>query len=353
MAGSQREHDARLKARLRAQLLAEPRTFEFVQAVKLLEQTWGPFIPVGHAGPLEREGIRFVHDPSLTFAPSDITSLRENADGRAEVRATFLGLLGAVSPLPVHFTEDVIDSENADDPTLRAFYDILHQRLYALFYRVLLKYDFAGAARSDARDSFTRRAMAFVGVDAAAQPTEGLPATRLLALAPMLAMRTRSARSLVVYLEACFEGMPIDVEPFVERVVVLDEAQRNKLGRQNAGLGSTFTLGGRVLDRSGRFRTRLGPMDRDMFDALMPGGTQHDFLRGVLARYTGGTLESEVELVLAGGGPRFRIGDPKASKLGVTTTLGGVAEKPTRARFVLDDDPSKVHAQLITDDPSS
>lgn len=349
MASTKREHDARL----RALLLAEGPTFEFVQAVRLLEMTApGTNMPVGQAGPLDRENIRFVHDTSMAFAASDVARIRETKEGRTEVLATFLGLFGAASPLPVHFTEDVIEAELSDDPTLRAFYDILHQRIYALFYRAQTKYKFSLSARGDMRDAFSKRAMAFVGVDHAAQPSDGLRAAERLALAPLLSLRTRSSRALAVYLEATLHGIPVDVEPFIGRTVVLEESQRNALGKRNAALGTSFTLGGRVEDRSGRFRTRLGPMDREEFDGFLPGGARHDFLRALLNQFTGGVLESEVELLLAGGGPRFRLGDAKASRLGVTTTLGGLAEKPTRARFVLDDDPSKVRTQLITDEPA-
>ncbi len=345
MAGEKREHDARLRARL----FAEPRTFEFVQVVKLLEQTAPPgTVPIGHAGPLEREGIRFVHDPSMAFAASDVAGLRTTDDGRTEILATFLGLVGASSPLPVYFTEDLLDAETSDDRSLRAFYDILHQRLYALFYRAKIKYRFAGAGRADMRDAFSKRMMSFVGVDSAALPSAGLGAARLLGLAPLLAPRTRSARSLALYLEASFEGVPVEIESFIARTVVLDETQRNALGKRNAALGATLTLGGRVEDRSGRFRTKLGPIDRDLFDALLPGGAQHEFLRDVLSRFAGGVLESEVELILEGGGPRFRLGDPRASKLGVTTTLAGTVERSTRARFVAGDQASPV--QLLTDD---
>jgi type VI secretion system protein ImpH len=350
MAGTKREHGARL----RALLLAEPRSFEFVQAIRLLEQT-APLgtVPIGHAGPLDREQVRFVHDPSMAFAASDISGLRETPEGRTEVLATFFGLLGAASPLPVYFTEDVLDADSSDDPTLRAFYDILHQRLYALFYRAKQKYRFATSGRADMRDAFSKRMMAFVGVDYTAVPGKGLDAARMLGLAPLLAPRTRSARALAIYLEASFEGVPVEIEPFIGRTVLLEDSQRNALGKRNAALGASFTLGGRVEDRSGRFRTKLGPVDRDMFDALLPGGAQHDFLREVMNRFAGGQLEAEVDVLLRGGGPRFRLGDPSASKLGATTTLGGTEEKPTRARFVLDDDPSKVRTQLLTDDPSS
>jgi type VI secretion system protein ImpH len=308
---------------------------------------------MGHTGPLDREPIRFIHDPSLAFPSGDVSRVRETSDGRTEVTSTFLGLVGVSSPLPTYFSEDLIDAEVSDNQSLRAFYDVLHHRLYALFYRAGLKYRAMASARADGQDAFTRHALAFVGADADALPLRGLPASRLLGLAPLLATQTRSSRGLQVFLEQALEGVPVAIESFISRSVPLVEGQRNALAGANSVLGETLTLGGRVEDRSGRFRTRLGPVDRATFEALLPGGAHHDHLRHVVEQFTGGVLEAEVEVILAEGASGVSLGDPSSAKLGVNTVLGARPDgepRATRARFTLDADPSKVHARMFTGD---
>ena len=106
MAGAQRQSSAAL----RRLLLTEGRSFEFFRAVQVLERI-APrsSIGVGLLGPVERESIRFVHDPSLAFPAGDISSIREQPGltglSKIVVSGTFLGLVGVASPLPTYFTE--------------------------------------------------------------------------------------------------------------------------------------------------------------------------------------------------------------------------------------------------------
>lgn len=337
---------------LRRLLISEGRTLAFFRAVQLLERI-APrsAVDVGKLGPVEREPARFVHDPSMGFPAGDISQIRDRPGltglSKLEITSSFLGLVGITSPLPTYFTEDAIDDELADGET-RVLYDIVHHRIYSLLYRAWKKYRFYADARSDGSDGFTSRALAFVGVDAAAMPDRGLSAAHLLRLAPLLAVRTRSPRALRVLLEASLPGVPVKVEGFIPRIVVLDESQRPKLGAQNVSLGTDFTLGGRVLDRSGRFRTTLGPVPYETMEALMPGGRHFARLRQVMDQFTRGILEAEVDVVVDdSSAPGFRLGQERGGRLGVNTRLPGRRSGPLRMRFVLAEDASNLRTQLV------
>lgn len=340
-------------ADLRTAIFEEGSTFEFFRLVALLER-FAPSgaAPLGALGPVGREPVRFTHDIEFEFAAGDVAAVRENKHGTGawwvELVGTFLGLVGPTSPLPTHYAEELFELDGEDGAAIRTLYDILHHRLYSLFYRAGRKYRFSSDARTDGSDNFTRRALAFVGVDAAAMPANGLPASRLLRLAPLLAIRTRSGRALHVLLEASLPGVPIAIEGFVDRVVVLDESERNKLGTQNAQLGMDFTIGARVRDRSGRFRTKLGPVSYETLEDLMPGGKGHERLRAVLDQFTRGILEAEVEVVLSEDHtPRFRLGEERGGTLGVSTILGRLGDGPSGVRFTMTADPSGVKPQFI------
>lgn len=348
MARTQRQHDADLIE----QLLGGGRTFDFFRAVSILDRLGSSqAAAIGGLGPIQRESVRFTHDPEFTFAPGDIEALRRlpGPGAPVEVVGTFLGLVGTSSPLPTHFAEELfaLDGEEGKS-ALVTLYDILHHRLYSLFYRAGRKYRISAEARSDGRDAMTRRALAFVGVDAAAMPNGGLSAAHLLGLAPLLAIRSRSGRALKVLLEATLPNVPVEIEGFVLRTVVLDDAERNKLGVQNSELGLNFTIGGRVKDRSGRFRTRLGPVSYETLEELMPNGKHHDRLRSMLDQFTRGILEAEVEVVLSDGDtPRFQLGSNRGSSLGLNTMLGRLGDGPSRVRFTMTADPAGVKPQFI------
>ena len=352
MAGPERKSNAHL-----TQLLAsEGSRFDFFRAVQLLQRLAGSATPVGELGPPNTEAIRFIHDPRLIFHPSDISSIEprvvKNGHVHAVMMTNFLGLFGSASPLANYISEDVLRAEENDDSSLRAFYDIFHHRLISLFYRAWKKYRFAAGFRSDASDPFTRRALSFVGVDLVGGISKhGLPPGDLLPLAPLLSSRTRPSRTLQIVLERLLPGINVSIEMFVARRVRLDESQRVLLGKQNSELGLNFTIGRSVLDRSGAFRIVVGPVGYDVFEAFVPGGRHHQRMRQIVDQFSGGILESELELRLSEKeSPRFQLGSRKGGILGITTQLITERKKPMRYRMVLSEDAEKAKPEALPDD---
>ncbi|MFO0672245.1 MAG: type VI secretion system baseplate subunit TssG [Polyangiaceae bacterium] len=347
MAGTQRELDDDL----RAELEADAEKYSFFQAVQLIVRLHRGAAPVGGAGPPSREAIRFRHDPSLVFHSSDVSAIRLRVPRQgllfSEITSTFLGLSGTVSPLTAGAAERI--ARDADEGgSLRDFYDIFHHRLLGLLFRAWKRSRLYASHRMDGTDAMTRRALAFVGVDAFGAGTRlGLPPIDLLSLAPLLSFHTRSARTLGVVLQRVFPDIGVDVESFLERRVMLSDDQRAQLGLRNGTLGTNFTIGRSVVDRSGRFGVRIGPVDYSLFEALLPGGQHHTKLREIVQQFTRGVLEAEVEVELAPDqSPAFKLGS-KGAQLGVTTTLRTDA-KPLKARFVLSDDVESVRATMVS-----
>ena len=339
-------------AALIAELTAEPWRFSFFVAVQLLHRVAPNSIAVGELGPARRESIRFVHNPELIFHAADVTEVRPRVvrDGVpfAEVTSSFLGLYGTVSPFAAFLSENVLQAERAEERSLKAFYDIFHHRILSLLYRSWKKYRFAAEFRADGTDAFTKRALSFVGVDAAAMPQEGLTALQLLALAELLSIRTRPARSLKIVLERLFPTANVTLEPFIARRVMLKEDQLARVGAQCSTLGVDFCIGRSVVDRTGRFRVGIGPVSYEMFEALLPGGSHHPLLRKVINQFARGALEIECEVTVAESDtPRFQLGARRGAKLAVTTRLRPPSGKAMRARFVLGENPSETSPVLL------
>jgi type VI secretion system protein ImpH len=256
-----------------------------------------------------------------------------------------------VSPLATFISEDVLRAEAEDEKSLKSFYDVFHHRILSLIYRAWKKYRFQASFRLDGTDQFTRRALSFVGVDSIAMPKEGLPALHLLAMAPLLSIRTRSPRSLQIVLERVFPGTNIEMTSFIARRVLLKDDQLAKLGTQNSGIGLDMTIGRAVVDRSGRFRVGIGPVNYEMFEGLLPGGKYHPLLRKIIDQYSRGVLEIECEVTLASGeSPRFQLGSERGAKLGITTTLRSPGGKPMRARFVMAEDVVEARPTIIDEE---
>lgn len=333
-----------------AQLLSRPQRVGFYRAVELLERSNPHAVRVGELGPVLKEAVRFKHDPSLSFATSDVSgiarrnrSVEEAVDGAApgplyELTSTFLGLTGTVSPLPTYFAEGVIH-EDEDRPAQRQFLDLFHHRILSLFYRAHTRYAYTTDYLSNQQDAWSRRTLALAGVDTydGRSPVVGLPLWRLLRLAPLLATRARTASGLISVVSDTLDhlllGAAVGVEQFVGRWVTIDERQLLRLGVANCTLGQDATIGRKVFDRGGKFRLVLGPMRRAAFQQFLPGGKGLDQLRDLVLFYVRDPLEFDVELILAPGEtPALRLssrpGD--ASRLGLDSWVTVNADRETR-----------------------
>jgi type VI secretion system protein ImpH len=324
-----------------------------VRAVQHVHRLTPHNVPVGELGPPSREAIRFLHDPSMAFATSDIVRFDprviRNGIPFAQITSSFLGLLGTVSPLAMYFTEEILRETDDEQTIVRDFLDIVHHRVLSLAYRTWKKYRFASGFRSDGADVFTRRAMSFVGVDGhVGRPPEGLSPQRLLSLAHILSMMSRPPRSLERILHELIPGARSQVVSFIGRRVTLADDQICRLGKQSSTLGVDMTVGKTVLDRSGRFRVVIGPLPHSLFQSLMPGGAAFAPLRQVIEQFSRGTLEPEVELRLDDSARlQFQLGGANTASLGVTTILPSRDARPTRARFVLSDQTTVARSVMV------
>ncbi len=324
--------------------------YQFFSAVQALHRLSPLVVPVGELGPFSQEPVHFRHSTALHFHPGDVENIEIPAEGPARLTSTFLGLFGAASPLATHFSEDVIEAEQDDQPTLRAFYDIFHHRLISLYYRAWKKYRLQAGFRLNEEDSSTKRMLCMVGVDAYGARAEScLSRLEILELAPLLSMRARPPRVLILAIRRLLPGVDVTIEQFVERRAEIDPEDRMQLGRKSNRLGRNFTLGARVLDRSARFRIIMGPMDYDTCETFIPGGARYPILRRVIEQFSRGTLECEVDLLLNKNEiPRYCLASSRGGSLGVSTRLGAPhSERSGRMRVLLTDRAEDARAVLI------
>lgn len=310
----------------------------FFPVVEYLERHLGACARVGGDGPIDAEAIRFRHDSSLAFAASDVSQIRAvEIAGRAlvEVVTTFLGLSGAVSPLPSYFVEEI---EQEEDGVTRELLDIFHHRVLSLFYRAVKRYDFPAAFDREGPDPWTARALALLGYDVTAgKASLPLPLWQLLHLAPMLAGRRCSSARLTSVLGEVLRPFlgtgEVTIIQFVGSWVPTDPRQRLQLGKANSTLGVDTLVGSRMYDRTGKFRIQLGPLTRGDYERFQHDAGLRDLIVRTARLLAPAQLEFDLELMLgAARGFGMRLSARAPSRLGSNTFLGS----PGRARIVID-----------------
>lgn len=310
-------------------LYNEPQTFDFFQAVRLLER--------GNGSTMQDERtprVRFRAHNSSSFPASEIFDLVASPDDPqgTEMTVTFLGLTGPSGVLPHHYTEMLQrlhrELRSPHKFALRDWFDMFNDRLTRLFYRVWEKNRFwipysRREYAQKAPDAFTQGLLSLSGFGLPtlrdrlqrAGDNAGVSDLTLLRYSGMFAQQRRSAENLRRMLVDYFR-IPLEVKPFQGQWLSLDPSQQTRLGpyRHNQQLGKTAVLGQRVWELQHKFRLRLGPLTFAQFQEFLPappeldvashrGSTavcgQGQWSLGQLTRvFVGPSLDFDIQLVL-------------------------------------------------------
>lgn len=291
-------------------LTAEAPRTDFFALVGLLERLLPAAARVGGDGPPQHERLRFRHDPSLGFPSGDVSGAKivhvpgkafgEPARDVVEITTTFLGLTGAVSPLPLYIPAEVAH-DNAGQNLQASFLDIFHHRLISLFYRLFTRYEYARELTADCDDAWSRRVLTLAAPSYVDRTRPSLIARhKLLALAPILVRRGRTARDLVLALEVALDIAPgqVHVVQLAGGFVPIDDAQRMRLAHDTAVLGRTAVIGSQAYERASRFRIQLGPMSVGEYPRYVDNGDRIALVREVVTLLVREPLDYDVELLL-------------------------------------------------------
>ncbi|MCK4341300.1 MAG: type VI secretion system baseplate subunit TssG [Phycisphaerae bacterium] len=353
--------------------------FDFFQAVWLFERYRGIEVPVGQRGPVARERLRFRPDLSLGFPATDvrrITECRDPAGGEPYylLDVTFLGMYGVSTPLPVHYAIDIL---RASDPTVtdestedgreqpadappasspvRDFLDIFHHRVISLFYRSWLKYRYERMFAAPRRDAITEYLRLLIGCPPSFdESTLGLPPIRLIRYAGALTQHPRSATTLAGVLYDYWENIPVRVSQFLGQWVPLEEADLNRFGLANSGLGVDLTVGDQVYDLGGAFNIAVGPVDWDTYLSFVPGGFRYMQTRALTKLYCCDPLAFTLEVTLrAGEVPETQLtSDSTAGALGMTSWARTEEMGETSVTFAASEE-SSVTLGMMPDQPQA
>lgn len=321
MASSGRSPDVSVKSELES----KPYRFSFIQAVRLLQQVGasqdGGFTELGTDSLPDEESLRLGVLPARKFPPAEVAELGAFRNSvtdleRPKLLVTFMGLFGPCGVLPQHDTQRVIDAARDKGPNPeRDLLDLFNHRLLSLYFRASTKYRLAFGFEKNYRtkipdlehepnDLATRALYSIAGLGFSGLRSR-LEVKDELAIeyAGILGHSPKNAVSLQRMLQAYFE-LPVDVEQFSGHWLTLSAENQSKMpsrlaiwGR-NCELGKTFILGDRIWDVAGKFRIRVGPLNREQFNRLLPGQPDLRKLAQVAQLYAGQQFDFDIQLEL-------------------------------------------------------
>lgn len=304
---------------LRDRLSAEGYSFDFYQAVRLLELLLQKTVA-------DDDPIRFRSRISLAFPASNLYEIRFNAEGQPEVTVNFMGLAGLLGPLPTPLTEQILYAQGRSSNPIPVvdFLDIFNHRLISLMYRVRQTHRPALTSVPPSQGEAAQLLFALIGLGHPSLRNRLRAEKGLLYYSGLLAAGSRSAIGLERMLADYF-AVPVRVRQFVGRWRKLGRRQWTVIGgpkQQNVKLGRNVVVGTRVWDKQSHIRVRLGPMPREKYVAMLPGSDAHRALREMIRFYIDPETTFRISLRLEKDDAfTDRLGSGKL-RLGFTSWLG-------------------------------
>jgi type VI secretion system protein ImpH len=306
-------------------LCADAKSFDFFQAVRLLECAYPGLPRVGSSLRARDDAVRFGQDPDLIFFPTTLRNFSLNAEGEKAPKlvVNFFGLLGPNGPMPTHLTEYIRDrTRNDNDPTFARFLDVFHHRMTSLFYRSWAVAQPAVSLDRNHGDRFSVYVGSTFGLgEAALRNRDSIPDFAKLHFAGVLSGPTRHAAGLRLVLMRFF-NIPVEVKENVGYWIDLPARSLSRLGAadESGRLGIGTMLGARAWDRQHKFRVALGPLSMADYQRFLPGGTSLVRLADWIRNYVRDPLEWDLNLKLRRADvPRLALG--RQQRLGYTTWL--------------------------------
>jgi type VI secretion system protein ImpH len=287
---------------VRDELYREPQSFDFFQAVRLLELLETDRASVGDSARPRDEAVQFKAHASLSFPASAIQRLTPGEGGSAPVMTVnFMGLTGPQGILPEYYTELVIDRLRAHDPTIRDFFDIFNHRAISLFYRAWERSRYTVGYEREGADPVTSVLRDIVGLGEPALHQRQLVRDQsILFYAGLYAAAPHSATGLELILSDYFH-VPVEIEQFVGVWRPLEEPDQccfDAGDPASTRLGFGAVAGDEVWDRQSRARIRVGPLSVGRYCDFLPDGSAWQPLGALVRFYCGYDVEFEVQLVL-------------------------------------------------------
>lgn len=297
---------------LEEELLCRGHEFSFFQAMRLL-------LMIGDE-PAASETVRVRPELDLSFPPADLKGIEKRADCYT-VGATFLGLYGPASPLPTFYSEELLADAAAELSATKCFLDVINHLIFDLFHQSTLKYRLFFQIMQLEQEDCLDRLFCLIGLGNKPMRQQLKEPQSLLRYAGLFTLQQRSALGLATFLSDMLQ-LPVDVVQCLPRRAQIPAEQRLRVGIAGCTLGSDAVVGCEVVDKTGKFLLRLGPLKNEEFAAYLPGTPGRKHLDALVRFFLRAPMTWDLELLrVSGKAPTAMLGGETAARLGWNSSL--------------------------------
>ncbi|MDR1578407.1 MAG: type VI secretion system baseplate subunit TssG [Deltaproteobacteria bacterium] len=288
------------------ELKKDPQGFAYFQALRLLWLSGRERKP--SLSEMINQNLIIKCSPDLAFPTADLIAVEERGEDRYNLTVTFMGLVGAVSPLPPFYAREILEDVLNDDYGSSHLIDLITLPSYrhhaaAYFHNKLA---FRLLEENDPECWAIVWSLLGLANDEMVAQSEGGD----LAFLSLLSTQTRTADGLLAYIKG---SLDLDIEELtqcVPRWVAIPPEQRLTLGgdRHHRALGGCC-LGQMARDNCGQFNLTIKVTTPELFEGLKPEAPLRRQLEKIVDRFVNAPLVYNLILIFSPGVvPRARLG---------------------------------------------
>ena len=324
MADANGQSESDLTLRL-ADLQKQPWSYNFFMAMRLVECNHASLPRLGKSRRLDDDPIRLLQDVAMSFESATLTRFEPSTvEKPARLAQRFFGLLGPQGPMPLHFTEFVLERlKHHRDPTFARFLNLFNQRMLSLFYRAwannepTISYD----RPEDDRFADYVASLEGLGLDSL-KNRDTVPDRIKYHFCGHFAGANKNREGLQAIISVFF-NIPCTIAEFSGRWQNIPNRDRFQLGADPAtgALGTSAILGEMFWSVDQTLQIRLGPLNYADYYSFLPGRKRLKQLADLICNYIGSEFAWDVVPILKQTEiPEFRI--KAETRLGWTCCLG-------------------------------
>lgn len=276
------------------------------------------------------ERLQFKSNASLSFAKSELSKIEfiETPRGKnVEIVLNFMGLFGASSPLPSHYSEMVLDSLD-EDRSLHDFINLFNHHIQKMIFPIWQKQRYYIQYESTLEDKFSKYMLSLLGLYSQSKmKNSSLNFRKLLPFIGILSMKQKSARSILSIVRHYLAHDDLEIVQCIPMVEEIPSWQFSRLGDMNCSLGSDTLIGTTVRSKSSKIQILLNNVSFEMCMEYSLHGNKIRELQELMNLTVNEPLEFELCLKI----PNSEIESWKLSQhhLGINSFLGRVDKEQT------------------------
>lgn len=276
------------------------------------------------------EPLRFIGDASLAFVTREISSVTTTQD-KIQIKIPFNNLLGAHSPLPSYYLDDLVWEDLQEDPRGITLLNLFNHRLNVFLYKIWRKYRYFVCFKHNGEDEVSQRMFALVGLGShRIRNLLLVNQSKMLSYAGILANSSRSAQLIAALISHCFDLSTVKIQPWQFRRVEIPAQQRNQIGIKNNILGKNFIAGSHMPNYTGKFILTISNLTFSEMEKFLPTGSLYHSLINFVSFILRDQLAWDLQLILSNNQVSgMKLSTDTNCYLGWTTFLGQPPNNPS------------------------